>query len=77
MGKFENIRQTQWYKVGDKELEHVFEEKDLRVFVDADLSFEEHITSKVRKVNQIMGLIGRSFAYLDEKSFVRLCTALV
>ena len=77
MGKFENIRHTHRYKIGGKELEHVFEEKDLGVIVDADLSFEDHITAKVKKANQIMGLIRRSFAYLDEKSFVKLYTALV
>ena len=77
MGKFENIRHTHRYRIGGKELEHVFEEKDLGVIVDADLSFEDHITAKVKKANQIMGLIRRSFAYLDEKSFVKLYTALV
>ena len=77
LGKFENIRHTHRYKIGGKELEHVFEEKDLGVLVDADLSFEEHITTKVRKANQIMGLIRRSFTYLDGKSFVKLYTALV
>ena len=77
LGRFENIRHTHRYKIGGRELEHVFEEKDLGVHVDSDLSFEEHITTKVRKANQIMGLIRRSFTYLDEKSFVRLYTALV
>ena len=48
MGKFENIRHTHRYRIGGKELEHVFEEKDLGVIVDADLSFEDHITAKVK-----------------------------
>ena len=77
MGKFENILHTHRYKIGGKELEHVFEEKDLGVLVDSDLSFEEHITAKVKKANQITGLIRRSFTYLDGKSFVKLYTALV
>ena len=77
IGRFENIRHTHRYKIGGNELEHVFEEKDLGVHVDAELSFEEHISAKVKKANQIMGLIRRSFAYLDKKSFVKLFTALV
>ena len=47
------------------------------MFVDADMNFEEHMASKVKKANQIVGLIRRSFTYLDGKSFVKLYTALV
>ena len=62
LGKLENIMYTNRYKIGDMELEHVF---------------DEHICSKVNKANQIMGLIRRSFANLGTKSFVKLYTALV
>ena len=44
------------------------------MYVDADLIFKEHMAMKA---NQIVGLIRRSFTYLDEKSFVKLYTALV
>ena len=77
IGKLENILHTQRYQIGGKELEHVFEEKDLGVLVDSDLNFEEHMASKIKKANQIVGLIRRSFTYLDAKSFVKLYTALV
>ena len=77
LGKFEHIRYTHRYRISDTELEHVFDEKDLGIIVDSDLSFDEHICSKVNKANQIMGLIRRSFAHLDPKSFVKLYTALV
>ena len=77
LGRIENILHTHRYKINDKELEHVFEEKDLGVHVDADLSFEEHIATKIKKANQIMGLIRRTFTYLDKESFKKLYTALV
>ena len=77
LGKLENIEYTKRYMIGDMELEHVFEEKDLGIMVDADLSFDEHICTKVNKANQIMGLIRRSFVNLDNKSFIKLYTALV
>ena len=77
IGKIENILHTHRYKINDKELEHVFEEKDLGVHIDTDLSFEEHIATKIKKANQIMGLIRRSFTYLDKDSFKKLYTALV
>ena len=55
-------------------MEHVFEEKDLGVIVDSDLTFEEHISSKIRSANVIVGLIRRSFSYLDCKSFMKMYT---
>ena len=40
-------------------------EKDLGVLVDSNLSFENHMATKISKANQIVGLIRRSFAFLD------------
>ena len=77
LGKFENIQYTSRYKIGNKELEHVFSEKDLGVTVDSDLNFDDHICTKVNTANQIMGLIRRSFTYLDAKSFIKMYTAMV
>ena len=77
LGKLENIQYTHRYKIGGKELEHVFHEKDLGVYVDSELRFDEHISTKVKKANQLVGLIRRSFDYLDGKTFVKLYTALV
>ena len=39
------------------ELDHAFEEKDLSVTMDSVLTFEEHISLKVKKANAIMGMI--------------------
>lgn len=76
-GKFENIRHTHRYKVNNVELDHVFEEKDLGVVIDSELNFDEHISSKVNKANAIMGLIRRSFTFLDCDLFKRLYTTFV
>ena len=43
LGRFENIMHTQRYNICGHEMEHVFEEKDLGVIGDSDLTFEEHI----------------------------------
>ena len=53
LGKFDNIRHTYRYKINDTELEHVFKEKDLGIIMDSDLSFEEHISLKIKKANAI------------------------
>ena len=51
--------------------------KDVGVNIDEHLTFETHIVTKVNKVNSTMGLIRRSFTYLDEEMFVLLFKALV
>ena len=76
-GKFENIRHTHRYSVYEKELEHVFEKKHLGVIMDSDLNFEQHIMTKVNKANSIMGLIRRSFTFLDCYLFKNLYVTFV
>ena len=76
-GKFENTRHAHRYSVYEKELEHVFEEKDLGVIMDSDLNFEQHIMTKVNKANSIMGLILRSFTFLDFYLFKKLYVTFV
>ena len=53
-------------------LETVFEEKDLGVLIDSDLSFEDHITEKVKKAYSMLGLIRRNFTFLDKDSLLIL-----
>ena len=77
LGKFEDIKHTFRYKISQQELEHVFEEKDLGILIDSNLRFEEHISSKVNKANAIMGLIRRTFTFLDCKLFKKLYTTFV
>ena len=77
MGKFNNIRYTHRYRLDQTELEHVFEEKDLGVTMDMELNFKDHISAKVKKANSIMGLIRRTFSYLDENLFKKLYTTFV
>ena len=77
LGKFDDIMYAHRYTVADYEIELVFQEKDLGVTVDSAMSFEEHISKKLKTANSIVGLIRRSFSFLDAKSFVKLSTAFV
>ena len=43
--------------------------KDLSILIDEHLRFSNHIAEKVNKVNQIMGLIHRTFVDLDMYNF--------
>ena len=57
------------YKMNDNILEIKLELKDLGLIVDNNLTFSKHILEKVNKANQIMGLIRRTFVFLDKHNF--------
>ena len=59
-----------------KEIERVEQEKDLGIVLDKNLSFNEHVNQKVRKANSLLGLIKKSFVYMDEKVLVKLYKAI-
>ena len=52
-------------------------EKDLGLAVDTRLTFEKHISDKVNKANQMMGLVRRSFIFMDHDNFRWLYKAIV
>jgi hypothetical protein len=58
-------------------LKAISEEKDIGVIIDDKLTFEKHMSAKINKANSIMGIIRRTYAYLDEESFLLLYKALV
>ena len=51
--------------------------KDIGVIIDNKLKFSEHLSEKINKANKIVGLIRRTFVYLDSPMFKSLYTALV
>ena len=65
------------YKMSDNIPENKLALKDLRVIVDNNLAFSYHIAEKVNKANQIMGLIRRTFVFLDKHNFNLLYKSLV
>ncbi len=52
-------------------------ERDLGVLVDNNLTFDEHITLAIKKANQKLALIKRTFVNLDKTMLVELYTSLV
>ena len=60
-----------------KELEFIEKEKNLGVVFDNNLKFSSHIINQVNKANRVMGLIRRSYTYLDENFFRYLFNTLV
>ncbi|MES9905973.1 MAG: reverse transcriptase family protein [Sedimenticola sp.] len=62
---------------GTSELTTVTQEKDLGLLIDNKLKFSEHTTKSVSKANRNLGLIFRTFTYLDKDMFVQLFKSLV
>lgn len=73
--------ERQYHLYNDKGEEMILErsegEKDIGVLVDKNLTFTRHMQQQVNKANSIMGLIRRTYTYLDEISFKYLFQALV
>ena len=65
------------YRLNNEIMDIVHEEKDLGVIIDQDLTFEEHMAEKVKKANQKIGIIRRSFMHLDAQMFLQLYKALI
>ena len=58
-------------------IEKVDSEKDLGVIIDKDLKFSEDINSKIKIANRNLGLIFRTFTYLDKEMFLNLFKSVV
>ena len=52
-------------------------EKDIGVFVDDQLKFDQHVEIKCKQANKILGTIRRSFTYIDIETMRQLYVALV
>ena len=65
------------YKMEDKNLKISSCEKDIGVFIDSKLKFEEHINHAVNKANRVLGIARKTFDYMDIKTFNHIFKALV
>ena len=65
------------YKMEGEEITRSSEEKDLGINIDDKLKFQSHISIQVKKANQKLGLIRRSFTYMDTEMFLTLFKSLV
>ena len=53
-------------------IQNVDSENDLGLIVDRGLKFSEHINKKISKANKTLGLIFKSFAFMDKDTFITL-----
>ena len=57
-------------------MEYDESEKDIGIVIDNKLTFNQHISEKI-KTNSIMGVLCRTMRYMDRTTFTLLYTALV
>ena len=55
----------------------VYSEKDLGVTFESTLRFNKHILNCVNKANRMLGLIKRSFSFMDKEMFLPLYKAMI
>ena len=63
--------------MNDSDLSKVTHEKDLGVTISNDLKPGKHCSNVVKKANNPVDFIGRTFAYKSEKVILTLDNALV
>ena len=62
---------------GQSVIDSCVNEKDLGVIFDCNLSFDAHIQSVIGKANRILGIIKRTFTFMDADTFLRLYKTMV
>ena len=65
------------YEMDGKNLEVVDEEKDLGVIMQNDLKWNSQCTKAVKTANRVLGMIRRSFSYLNKDIALHLYKTLV
>ena len=60
-----------------KDLPYDTEEKDLGIKFHNSLKFDSHISTVVNKANQLIGLVKRTFSFLDKDLFLRLYKSII
>ena len=62
---------------GEMKVQKVTTEKDLGVTFDQNLKFTDHINNKVNKANRNVGLIFRTFTFMDKDMFLSIYKSVV
>ena len=65
------------YNLDNVQLKDVDNVKDLGVYFNDSLSFDDHIHIKSKKANSLVGMIRRTFTYLDQHMFKQLFTSVI
>ena len=75
--RFGHSHQYATYILGDIRIDSVESYKDLGILFDNHLKFHQHTSSTAAKANRTLGLIKKSFEFLDPDMLVRLFKTLL
>ena len=59
------------------ELKEITSEKDLGKIFQQNMRFEERISYTVNKVNRLLGLVKRTFSYIDKATFFTIYKTII
>ena len=76
-GEVGEHRKTYPYRLMEVQLEHEFEEEDLCIIIDADRTFDVHVSEKIKNANNMLGLIRRYLSCLNADILLPLYKAFV
>ena len=80
--QYGNVKYEYNYKMTNKDgeiisIEEDSEEKDLGILFENKLKFNKHITVTVKRANTLVGLIRRTFSFMDKELFLMVYKCLV
>ena len=77
IGKVNSENKLFEYEMEGHRLSYTKCEKDLGIFIDDKLSFDKHINYSINKANRVMGIVRKTFEYMDEEIFLQLYKGLI
>ena len=72
-----NFEYTIQTNSGEMKVQKVTSEKDLEVTFDKNLKFTDHLNNKVNKANRNVGLIFRTFTFMDKDMFLKWRVSMI
>ena len=80
--QYGNVRYEYNYKMTNKDgeiisIEEDSEEKYLGILFEKNLKFNKHITVTVKRANKLVGLIRRTFSFMDKELFLMVYKCLI
>ena len=80
--QYGNVKYEYSYKMTNKDgeiisIEEDSEEKDLGIIFEKKLKFNKHITVTVKRANKLVGLIRRTFSFMDKELFLMVYKYLI
>ena len=65
------------YSIENEIIRTETKEKDLGIIIDNELKFQVHINTQVKRANRMLGVVKRSFTFLDNEMFLTLYKSLI